>query len=359
MTILIQNDRIIPAGKSPVGGQTRLRKRQARKMVIFEEEKAVKKADVIDVATAGDTSGPATKASPRITNKEKNPAIDQRTVGGMLQFQREKRKETIQDVADFLRIRASYLEALEQNRYRDLPGQVYVMGYARSYAQYLGLNAHRVVQQLKAEYLPYQRRPSQANSLVLAAPPQTRKRPGRKMMVGGIAVLIGGGIIISALMPPARQVKLSPGAGLPNNDVAALNELAVSPRAPSLPAPPARPAPPPAPAAGAAPAANLAAVAPAAAVTAGIVMAADANSWVQVKDGSGQIIYTKVMRAGESYTVPNAPGIKLTSGNLAGLHFTVNGQPLAPAGKTGMVARDIPLNPDALDSALHKFRGGP
>ncbi len=353
------NNNSSPARIAAAADPARPRKRQAASAPTIHsvEEETPKK-------TSG--SRDAQKAAP-MAPKEKTIPHEKLTAGGILQYEREKRGEHIENIADYLRIRSAYLAALEQNRFRDLPGQVYVLGYARSYAEYLSLNPEQIVRQLKAEYLPYQRRPSQANSLVLMPPPSMGKKANPKMIAFGLGALIIGGIVISALQPAPKQAKLTPGTGLPNNDATMLGEMAAPVVAPTPANNNAKPAPPAvapvvkplAPTAGNPVPTVPVAMSPANTVTAtanGVVMTANANSWVQVKDANGQIVYTKVMHAGESYNVPNAPGMKLTAGNLAGLQFTVNGKALPAAGSSGTVARDIPLTPDALDKSLSKFR---
>src|ERR1700760_1943428 len=48
-------------------------------------------------------------------------------------------------VADILRIRPAVLEAIEAGRFDLLPGSVYAIGFVRSYATYLGLDAEALV----------------------------------------------------------------------------------------------------------------------------------------------------------------------------------------------------------------------
>jgi cytoskeletal protein RodZ len=55
---------------------------------------------------------------------------------------------TIHDVERDTRISAKYLEALEAGRLDVLPAPVYARAFMRTYAQYLGLNAAQLVQQM-------------------------------------------------------------------------------------------------------------------------------------------------------------------------------------------------------------------
>jgi len=60
-------------------------------------------------------------------------------IGGSLREARLKRGLTPADVQKAIRIRDRYLQALEEERWELLPGDAYVKGFLRTYADYLGL----------------------------------------------------------------------------------------------------------------------------------------------------------------------------------------------------------------------------
>jgi cytoskeletal protein RodZ len=69
-------------------------------------------------------------------------------------FLREARANTgcsLADIAATLRIRAKFLQAIEDGRYEDLPGPTYAAGFIRSYADYLGLDTAALLAQFKTE----------------------------------------------------------------------------------------------------------------------------------------------------------------------------------------------------------------
>lgn len=70
-------------------------------------------------------------------------------IGGLLRASRLRRGEELADVAATLRIRYPYLEAIEEDRYDDLPGHAYAVGFIRGYAEYLGLDGEEVVRRFK------------------------------------------------------------------------------------------------------------------------------------------------------------------------------------------------------------------
>ena len=81
-----------------------------------------------------------------------------------------------------------------------------------------------------------------------------------------------------------------------------------------------------------------------------IVLKANQDAWVQVRDRQGTLLLTRVLRVGDSYRVPNQDDLTLLTGNAGGLEITVDGRTLAPLGPVGAVRRNIPLTPDALAS---------
>jgi cytoskeleton protein RodZ len=79
-----------------------------------------------------------------------------------------------------------------------------------------------------------------------------------------------------------------------------------------------------------------------------IVIRANADSWVQVRDNDGELILTRMLRAGDSYRVPNKSGLTLLTGNAGALEIYVDGR-LAPAlGPGGAIRRDVSLDADRL-----------
>jgi cytoskeleton protein RodZ len=75
-------------------------------------------------------------------------------IGRHLREARQQRGEDLYDVADYLRIKPSYLFALEEGDVRAMPGRTYAMGFLRTYADHLGYDGAELVRQLKATAQP-------------------------------------------------------------------------------------------------------------------------------------------------------------------------------------------------------------
>ena len=72
-------------------------------------------------------------------------------VGALLRASRIRCGEDLSQVADALRIRLIYLQAIEDGRFADLPGATYALGFVRTYASHLGLDVEEVIRRLRAE----------------------------------------------------------------------------------------------------------------------------------------------------------------------------------------------------------------
>ena len=79
-----------------------------------------------------------------------------------------------------------------------------------------------------------------------------------------------------------------------------------------------------------------------------VVLAATSDSWVQVRDAEGELLLTQVLRTGDSFLVPNEPGITMRTGNAGGLSITVDGRQIASLGALGDVIDGVLLEPDRL-----------
>jgi len=73
-------------------------------------------------------------------------------VGEMLKEEREKYRLTLDEVAKRTRIRAEYIQALEESRFQDLPASPFVKGYIKTYAKLLGLTYQPLIALLRRDY---------------------------------------------------------------------------------------------------------------------------------------------------------------------------------------------------------------
>lgn len=269
-------------------------------------------------------------------------------VGNVLRQSREARQMSLVDVAQLLKISYRQVDALENDDWAALPGQTFVRGFVRNYARLLHLDAEPLLRQIKAEQTPED--PNivlpQASSASLPQPGQGKRRD--LAAVAGAALMVGLAVAAYFLVP-ADFWQSAPKAEVSEEVVT--EEKAAEPAFPPASANEAPAEAAPANAETVAPAAVTAAPAPVvqpATVSppapSGPVAAGQARfkfrfeqpSWVEVKDKSGQIVFSQLSPAGSEREVEGTPPFALVVGNATHVKLTYKG-------------REIPLEPRSKD----------
>lgn len=297
-------------------------------------------------------------------------------VGQELQAARVRLGWDLPAVAKTLRIKQVYLEAIEAGQTEGLIAAAYAIGFIRSYAKMLGLPADALCRRFRAEV----GEASFAPEMALPTPLRERGTPvGAVALVVGLLAVIGyvGWYQVSANHPgqvasvppvperlapladPAPSVAVAakladaaavqpggvPAAAAPQAMADAVNGAAQS--AAALVADAQKVTPAEASATSAAVLPVQSAPAPAAGAPGRITLHANADSWVQVHDAAGNLLLSRILRAGESWQVPASPApLYMTTGNAGGTEVLVDGQPTASLGAQGAVRRDLLLDPD-------------
>ena len=75
-----------------------------------------------------------------------------------------------------------------------------------------------------------------------------------------------------------------------------------------------------------------------------LVLKAIGNSWVEIEDFNGNILMTRLMRPGETYIVPDINGLTLNTGNAGALSLSRGDILLPSLGKVGEIIKARPLN---------------
>ena len=73
------------------------------------------------------------------------------SVADTLRLARQDHGQDLSTVAQVLRIRLAYLEAIEAGDFEALPGTAYAIGFLRTYAEFLGLDGDEIVERYKHE----------------------------------------------------------------------------------------------------------------------------------------------------------------------------------------------------------------
>ena len=78
-----------------------------------------------------------------------------------------------------------------------------------------------------------------------------------------------------------------------------------------------------------------------------LVLKAIGNSWVEIEDLNGNILMTRLMRPGETYIVPNIKGLTFNTGNAGALSLSRGDILLPSLGDVGEIIKARPLNIEA------------
>ena len=84
----------------------------------------------------------------REIDKRYAPEVGRPGIGHLLQHARRKRGVSLEDAEQATRIRKDYLEKLESDDHTTMPEPIYVRGFVKAYANYLGLDGERLAAQL-------------------------------------------------------------------------------------------------------------------------------------------------------------------------------------------------------------------
>jgi cytoskeletal protein RodZ len=126
-------------------------------------------------------------------------------IGNSLREARLRQGLDLARVEDDTKIRARYLQALEDERFDVLPAETYVKGFLRTYAEYLGLDGHLYVDEFNSRFA------SAVDEPIVASPPP-RRRPTRGTGSGLVVVVLAGIVAVAVLVVVAFAFSSDPTA---------------------------------------------------------------------------------------------------------------------------------------------------
>ena len=281
-----------------------------------------------------------------------SPALGTARVGAELRAARLRLGWSLPDVANGLRIRLVYLEAIEEGRLSALPGKAYAVGFVRTYATSLGLDPDEVARRFRAEAQDMNTK----TELTFPAPVPQRGVPAGAVVLLGLLIAAGAyvgwyrytgsedaRVTQTAGPPPDRLAAMVPAQQVQSPQVASILPSSPPPATTGSATPPvAVPVPVPVPVA-IAPPAPVQAAAP---VNTRVVLHAKSGGWVQVRERQGQVLLNRVLRAGETWPVPMKPQLLLTTSNAGAMELLVDGVAAPALGPVGAMRRDVPLDAD-------------
>jgi cytoskeleton protein RodZ len=270
-------------------------------------------------------------------------------IGDVLREAREAIDASLDDISALLKIRSDHLQALENDDFERLPGSVYAIGFIRTYATHLGLNAGELIERYKAAVAVPHLEDQGPN-------PQTDVEPisgALKIAIGVMAVfvvyilwLIAGGagddkntriasapIVATAPSPSATPV--SPSISSPSTVSKTTEKPAAETTAANVPPVVASDQ-------------NLDVpveasaieplVAPSAPVEdADIEIRAARRTWMRIESAEGQVLFSSIIRPGEGFKLESSDGYTLATRDAGALEFYVNDKAVGAVGRRGQI----------------------
>lgn len=278
-----------------------------------------------------------------------------KTIGNILKEARRKQGLKLPDVSAKLCISKTYLRALEGNDKKNLPAQTFTIGFLRTYATHLGLDADEMVQKAKGAT------PEDVPTLEVNVPEKAHDSSMPSVMVlvalatGMTSLITGYSYFVDSeqesaiqFQPQAQElvananfvVETTPSVTLktltpvvvetePSEEIIETDvvEASVAPQEPEV-----------------APKEKALLVND---VAEYVEIRATSDTWMMIVGDENNNVFDNIIHKGESYRAQVGKGLHLTTGNAGGLEFFHSGHQLTVPSGHGTI-----LNALALDQVI-------
>lgn len=243
------------------------------------------------------------------------------TVGEQLKAERERLNLSLSDLAAKTRVPMRHLESIEKSDFGALPGSTYTLGFARSYARALEMDAAKVSSELRVEMAQGGHEGYQA-PVQNYEPADPARVPSRTLAWTAAAI----GILVVAGYFGWRTMALGD-ASIIETPAAVVQKTEAS----------------------------VANADPKILIPAGgaVVLTATDNVWVKIYDADNKRLYEDEMKTGDSFTVPqDAKKPMIVTGRPQAISVTVGGKAVPPLGEIDKTIADVEVSSAALLARL-------
>lgn len=247
-------------------------------------------------------------------------------VGERLRAAREAKGMSLDEVATMTRVPTRHLQHIENGDWDSLPAVTYSVGFARAYANAVGLDGREIGSELRSQLGA----PTSSAATLPYEPADPARVPPRSLAL--IAAVIALVLVAGYFIWRGSAVDETD----PLTEAAAIDTPIVpQPSAPQRAVAPNQPAPAPAGLAGP------------------VVLTATDELWLRVSEAGGPVLTERTMRAGESYEVPaTAQRPVLRAGRPDALRVTVGQTVIPQVGPSGQPVGNVSLLPADLAARL-------
>jgi cytoskeleton protein RodZ len=276
-------------------------------------------------------------------------------IGKIFRLAREEKKLAIEDVARATHIRRLYLLSIESGDFTQLPGGIYTVGFIKTYALFLDLDAADILRQLGMDAITV----AETNALVVPIPTESQERPQLKIVVltCSVALIVLGLSYFWHENSPISSIQDKDEVFTPTTQNTPLESLvneekegdtnSIEAETQTHQVPQEEQ-----------PSRSDKIVEDSSQYEAKstksireelykIAIFADKDSWVQILDNQGKNVFVRLMHSGEIFEIPaDHPPYKLNTGNAAGIRIRLNNETTKALGGEGKVVRGISLAPE-------------
>jgi transcriptional regulator with XRE-family HTH domain len=226
--------------------------------------------------------------------------------GRKLEEARRQLGLSVQEVADRIRVRREYLEALEAMNLKLLPGKAYALAFLRSYAQALGLKADEIVDQFQNESAL-----SREDAEKQIRNPTSKPHTERPWLAAAALVVIAAGFVGWRALSQGQDTDAPPAPSV----ISGPSELASSGADPSL-----------------------------GAEQRVVEIRAVTPAWLEARGPDGTVFLSRTLAPGDVYRPDPSPGWTLHARDGGAFEVFVNGAVAGPLGPVGMPVLGRPID---------------
>lgn len=247
------------------------------------------------------------------------------SVGDILRRTREHYGQSVRDVELAIRVRASQIQAIESDHTEELPGRVYAIGFVRSYAEYLGLDGDKMVELFKAQ----QGTKPKVPDLEFPVGASESRVPPIWLIVLSVIVTLSAFVLVGVFWGNDKEASSPRVPDVPEHlqkqtksiiDFGDAEKMGDAPQSTDK--------------------------------QAEIFINVTQDSWVEIKQVSGEVLISRVLEAGEQYYIPNSPDLLMTLSNAGGVTFDKGEGVFVTFGAVGEAMENIPLDLEHLEAYL-------
>ncbi len=240
-------------------------------------------------------------------------------VGDRLHAARIAQGLSLDDIATRTRVPLRHLEAIERSAWDDLPAPTYSIGFAKAYAEVVGLDRKEIGDELRVELGGGRAATTVTETFEPADPARVPPRTlAFATVLVGAALLAGFGyyrtVALGDVQPRIVETVQTPPPGMAPASAATVT------RGPRAPVP--------------------------------VVITATEPVWIKIYERDGKSLYENTLTAGQSFTVPaDAVDPLLRTGRADLLRIAVGNETAPPVGPASSLVKDVSLKAAMLMTA--------